>query len=405
MINFKNAILILKNSLVFILLILFNTLRSQELDVEGNSTLRGRLSIFMPEDNSTILIGPNTGVNTNFSQQRFNTFLGSNAGLFNTTGSKNSFYGRFAGGLNTTGSKNSFYGFESGLSNMGGQQNAFFGANSGHSNSSGSNNCFIGIDCGNSNSSGQDNVFVGYKAGDFNTDGNYNCYIGSGAGEFNKGEYNTVLGYHAFHTFVDSDIDNVTYVGYGTGGLSTANNRVEIGNSSITWIGGQVDWATYSDRRIKENILDNVPGLAFITRLSPVTYQLNIRKQNSFNEKNVPFESDWKGKYDIEKIRMTGFIAQEVEQAAQEIQFDFSGVHRENDDLGIYSLKYASFVVPLVKAVQEQQGIIENQAKEIAMLKEIVAEHRELQRQLMIEMTRLKNDMEVKRKELAAARD
>ncbi|RLD37128.1 MAG: hypothetical protein DRI89_15515 [Bacteroidetes bacterium] len=56
---------------------------------------------------------------------------------------------------------------------------------------------------------------------------------------------------------------------------------------------------------------------------------------------------------------MTGFIAQEVEQAAQTSGYDFSGVTRANDDLGMYSLSYSQFVVPLVKAVQEQQQQIE----------------------------------------------
>jgi uncharacterized coiled-coil protein SlyX len=33
--------------------------------------------------------------------------------------------------------------------------------------------------------------------------------------------------------------------------------------------------------------------------------------------------------------------------------------------LGLYGLRYAEFVVPLVKAVQEQQAFIENQQKQI----------------------------------------
>ena len=50
---------------------------------------------------------------------------------------------------------------------------------------------------------------------------------------------------------------------------------------------------------------------------------------------------------------MTGFIAQEVEQAAIESSYDFSGVQNPQDPDGLYSLRYSEFVVPIVKAVQE----------------------------------------------------
>ena len=57
-------------------------------------------------------------------------------------------------------------------------------------------------------------------------------------------------------------------------------------------------------------------------------------------------------------MQISGFIAQEVEQAARESGYDFSGVQKTADQNGVYSISYAQFVVPLVKAVQEQQEII-----------------------------------------------
>jgi hypothetical protein len=71
-------------------------------------------------------------------------------------------------------------------------------------------------------------------------------------------------------------------------------------------------------------------------------------------------ETDWPTKYDIEKKTMTGFIAQEVEAAALAAGYDFSGVEKAADEVGMYSVRYAEFVVPLVKAVQEQQALIED---------------------------------------------
>ena len=52
-------------------------------------------------------------------------------------------------------------------------------------------------------------------------------------------------------------------------------------------------------------------------------------------------------------MRKSGFIAQDVEQAANAIGYDFSGVDAPKNENDFYGLRYAEFVVPLVKAVQE----------------------------------------------------
>jgi len=53
------------------------------------------------------------------------------------------------------------------------------------------------------------------------------------------------------------------------------------------------------------------------------------------------------------KIVHTGFIAQEVEQAAGKLHYDFNGVDKPKTNDDLYGLRYDEFVVPLVKAVQE----------------------------------------------------
>jgi len=68
-------------------------------------------------------------------------------------------------------------------------------------------------------------------------------------------------------------------------------------------------------------------------------------------------------------IRQTGFIAQEVEQAAKELGFDFSGVDIPENENNHYGLRYSQFVVPLVKAAQEQQKMIIKLQHEIEELK------------------------------------
>ena len=70
---------------------------------------------------------------------------------------------------------------------------------------------------------------------------------------------------------------------------------------------------------------------------------------------------DYPEKYDVEKIKYSGFIAQEVEQAARESGYDFSGVKAPRNDKDMYSLSYEQFVVPLVKAIQELNVVNEAQ--------------------------------------------
>ncbi|MFN0276114.1 MAG: T9SS type A sorting domain-containing protein, partial [Chitinophagales bacterium] len=67
------------------------------------------------------------------------------------------------------------------------------------------------------------------------------------------------------------------------------------------------------------------------------------------------------GMYDIEKIQFTGFLAQDVDAAAKKINYDFSGVDKSGDIMG---LRYSSFVVPMVKAIQELSEENENLKQE-----------------------------------------
>ena len=83
-----------------------------------------------------------------------------------------------------------------------------------------------------------------------------------------------------------SNLSNATALGYGA--TVSASNRVRIGNSSVSRIGGQVAWSTLSDGRIKENVQEAVPGLSFIAELRPVTYTLNTRKQDAINMQAMP---------------------------------------------------------------------------------------------------------------------
>jgi len=73
-------------------------------------------------------------------------------------------------------------------------------------------------------------------------------------------------------------------------------------------------------------------------------------------------------------IVRTGFIAQEVEAAAKKVGFDFDGVSTPENETDLYGIRYAEFVVPLVKAMQEQQEMIGGQEATITELKAMAEE-------------------------------
>ncbi len=96
-----------------------------------------------------------------------------------------------------------------------------------------------------------------------------------------------------------------------------------------------------------------MPGLDFIRRLRPVAYNLDATKAQTFGGREMPFYLA-KACAERSKLRYTGFIAQEVEQAAKAAEYDFSGVKVPADSrTQTYGLRYAEFVVPLTKAIQE----------------------------------------------------
>jgi trimeric autotransporter adhesin len=125
-----------------------------------------------------------------------------------------------------------------------------------------------------------------------------------------------------------------------------------------------------SDARVKTNVKENVPGLAFIKRLRPVTFNWDLEKLQAF-EKGLRQISEAERTATAAQVH-TGFLAQEVEAAAQASRFDFSGVVKPANARSRYELQYSQFVVPLVKAVQEQQKQLEGQQKELEELRAVV---------------------------------
>ena len=246
------------------------------------------------------------------------------------------------------------------FSDLGGNGNTAIGTNALYSTTNGNYNVANGDHALYYDTYGGANTANGYRALYHNTGGTGNTADGFEALYNNTdGFYNTALGEQAY--FSGGSYSNSTAIGY-TADIS-ASNQVRIGNSNVTSIGGYANWTNISDGRVKKNIKQNVPGLAFINKLQPITYNLDLDAADKIVQKSVIEDKDGKAiqpsQFELnsrktkEQIVYTGFIAQDVEKAAKSLHYDFSGVDAAKNDKDLYGLRYSDFVVPLVKAVQE----------------------------------------------------
>ena len=315
------------------------------------------------------LVNNTTGTN--------NTASGLDALGANTTGSFNSAHGEEALSMNTTGSGNTANGNSALQSNTTGNRNTANGDSALFNNTTASRNCATGAFSLFKNANGTDNTANGPSTLFNNTSGFSNCAFGSDALNQNTtGGRNTAVGFSAlssntagsdntavgFNTYLFFSFSNSTALGAST--TVTADNQARIGNTAVTSIGGFANWTKLSDQRFKENIKEDVPGIAFIKKLRPLTYTVNIKKLDTYlNQGKDATAEQLKAKEQSAKIVHTGFMAQEVEQAAKELNYNFSGVDAPKNDKDFYGLRYAEFVVPLVKAVQELSTKNEELAK------------------------------------------
>ncbi len=100
-----------------------------------------------------------------------------------------------------------------------------------------------------------------------------------------------------------------------------------------------------------------------------MTYNFNTTKLAKLkNEPEQNYESF------IDKTHLeTGFLAQDVAKLAKKIGYDFNGIHVPEDETkDSYGISYSLFVVPLVKALQEQQEEISDLKKKIEQLEALI---------------------------------
>lgn len=302
---------------------------------------------------ANVAVGAYSGYNGTGS---YNISVGYSSLQNNTTGHQNVATGLNSMYQNTTGFQNVANGTFSLFQNTGGFQNAANGPFSLYQNTTGYQNVADGTFSLSKNTTGISNVGVGSFALNDNVTGNYNTGIGAFAG-------------------YGSPPDLYSSTAIGSFAQCTASYQVRIGNSSTSSIGGQVSWSTLSDGRFKRDIRQDVSGLEFINQLRPVSYTVDTEAVDKFlgvsdkkKEENVATVAR------KQPTRQIGFVAQEVEAIVKKTGYVFSGVEAPQNDKDHYSIRYAEFVVPLVKAVQELTAKVEDQEKKISTLLELLAQ-------------------------------
>lgn len=326
-------------------------------------------------------IGNSSGLATTTGYE--NSSLGSRTLENNTTGARNTANGVYTLFANTTGNENTAVGYAAMGFNTAGIGNTATGVRALLNNTDGIYNTAVGYQALHSNQSGVDNVAMGHDVLYSNTSGNHNIALGRDALALNTtGSGNVAIGYTAGPTVGNNTLQNTVAIGYaatvqgnnaivlgnnaqaqganamalGNGALANAN-QVRIGNSSIMSIGGYQPWSNLSDGRFKKEVREDIPGLAFIEQLRPVSYQLDTPKLNQFLKKE-PSNTNGEAKAATTSRRNVGFLAQEVEQVLTKNGYAPIGVETPQSENDLYSLRYSEFVVPLTKAVQELSTLV-----------------------------------------------
>ncbi len=333
--------------------------------VKRGYRINGKYVLWQNNKSDCIFVGPEAGNsntakhNSAFGYQALYTVTSSTSTPNNafgykalkstTSGYLNDAFGDSALHANTSGIGNSAFGAYALTLNTSGNNNTAFGGKAMMANTSNGASTAVGYAALNK-STGQYNSGVGYQALLNTTSGTGNTAIGTQAGiNVTTSSNNTLIGYSA-NISSGSTYSNSTALGYLS--LATASNYMAIGNTSIQTIAGQVSFSTYSDQRVKKNIQENVPGLSFIKKLRPVTYKYDVKKENQIMGVQVDSVGA-PATYPVEAITFSGLIAQEVEQAAQSLNYDFSGVDKPQNSNCLYGLRYSEFIPSIIKALQE----------------------------------------------------
>jgi hypothetical protein len=267
-----------------------------------------------------------TTQNVTGSTDMYNVAVGSDAGRLITTGTQNTFLGGLAGDGTDDGAQNVAVGYQA------------LSANCGDANTAVGRACLSQV-------TGGANTAMGQSAGGVVTSGGNNLLLGQDSG----------------------------LTGSPGGAISTASNIIVLGDENISAANIQVSFTLPSDERDKTDFTDLDVGLDFVKQLKPYTYKWD--KRSNYGDKTADdydlnaqtpdgtHKEDW---LDV------GFKAQEVEALEQAAGYDKA--NKTNLSVTIsgdgkqYGMQYEKLVPILVKAIQEQQALIESLTARITTL-------------------------------------
>ncbi len=265
-----------------------------------------------------------------------------------------------------TGLDNTALGKNTLQSNTTGNNNVALGDEALKNNKGGSENVALGNEALKNNKGGNNNVAIGYFSLGDNTAGINNAAVGGYTLNNNTTGYrNTALGYYTLSNL--ASYYNCT--GLGSGAEVTGSNQVQLGDTSVT-VYAQKALVVRSDARDKLDIEDSPLGLNFIMKLRPRKYRMNSREAYFEQGKERDFTATNDGSK-AGKRPHYGLVAQEVKEVMNDLGVDFAGYLDSKIDGGedVLSLGYAEFIAPMIKAIQQQQHMIEQLQKEIELLK------------------------------------
>jgi hypothetical protein len=150
-----------------------------------------------------------------------------------------------------------------------------------------------------------------------------------------------------YNYYATNDANNTTegfFLGYSSG--AGANRIIIYSNGNV--VNANNSYGPLSDIKLKENIVDATPKLDKLMQVRVVNYNLKTDPQ----------------------LKQIGVIAQELEQVFSGLVDEHSDKDAEGNDLGTTtkSVKMSVFVPILIKAMQEQNQIIEELKNRIIAL-------------------------------------
>ncbi len=310
-----------------------------------------------------------------------NTAIGFQALLGNTTGSANTANGAWALFENTTGNFNTANGDEALLLNTTGNDNTANGFQALFSNITGNSNTANGLEALLRNTTGNQNTAMGSSALSSNTTGSNNTANGFLALNKNKtGSENTAIGRNALFNN-KTGASNIA-LGNNAGFKTTGSQNIDIGNGGVADESATIRIGTGNQTNAYITGISGatVPGGVGVivdssghlgTTTSSARYKENIQPMDNASEAILslqPVKFRYKKGLDAKGIPQFGLVAEEVEKVNPDL------VARDEQGKP-YTVRYEAVNAMLLneflkehRKVEEQGAIIAKQQKQLEAL-------------------------------------